>query len=132
MPILTRQADFSSQVCEKFARLLFPSPLGGEGLGVRGCGHCRDKDPLTPDPSPPRGEGRKKPPLPRGERGGRGGGRGIALASRGVRGLSLPTDRWRNKEAEAHVDVANRPRPLPPPGGLRAARRGQLLPHVPA
>ena len=33
-----------------------PSPLGGEGLGVRGSDLGRDS-PLTPGPSPPRGEG---------------------------------------------------------------------------
>src|SRR5438093_1242394 len=36
-----------------------PSPLGGEGLGVRG-GVCK-RSPLTPGPSPPRGEGSKTP-----------------------------------------------------------------------
>src|SRR5205823_11251017 len=37
------------------ASILPPSPLGGEGLGVRG----GDFFPLTPNPSPPRGEGSK-------------------------------------------------------------------------
>jgi hypothetical protein len=42
-------------------RLFFPpSPLGGEGLGVRGAAF-RIKTPLTPNPSPSRGEGRLIP-----------------------------------------------------------------------
>ncbi len=34
-------------------RTKLPSPLGGEGVGMRGCDRCT----LTPSPSPPRGEG---------------------------------------------------------------------------
>jgi hypothetical protein len=40
--------------------LFLPSPLGGEGSGVRGRDLQRQNGPpLNPDPSPPRGEGRK-------------------------------------------------------------------------
>ncbi len=43
-----------------------PSPLGGEGLGVRGVLVIFARDsgfPLTPNPSPPRGEGEEFLPL---------------------------------------------------------------------
>jgi hypothetical protein len=59
-----------------------PSPLGGEGRGEGGGNHCKGV-PLTPNPSPPRGEGRQGHP-PQVCR--RGGGTGCGGAAGGTDG----------------------------------------------
>src|SRR5579872_5754664 len=65
-PTVTSRATIPSTICRLPFRgsvLFLPSPLGGEGSGVRG-GSPRGCLPLSPSSSPPRGEGSKPSFLP--------------------------------------------------------------------